>query len=63
VFLTLLFYAGEPWQVSLAVALLVAPVCAIVELFSHRGMDTLTVPISTGLAVLVVMRLVSALGV
>ena len=34
------------------VALLVAPVCATVELFSNRGMDTLTVPISTGLAVL-----------
>lgn len=51
-FFTLLIYASQPWHLSLLVALLVAPVCAIVELFTNRGMDTLTVPISTGLAVL-----------
>jgi phytol kinase len=63
IFFTLLIYAGQPWYVSLVVALLVAPVCAIVELFSNRGMDTLTVPISTGLAVLPLMLLFTALGV
>lgn len=63
IFFTLLIYAGHPWPVSLAGALLVAPVCAIVELFSHRGMDTLTVPISTGLAMLSVMSIFSILGV
>lgn len=57
IFLTLLIYAGQPWYVSLAVALLVAPLCAVVELFSHRGMDTVTVPITTGLAVLCLMTL------
>lgn len=62
VFLTLLVYAGQPWHVSLAVALLVAPVCAIVELFSNRGMDTLTVPISAGLTILPLMALFSSLG-
>jgi phytol kinase len=62
IFFTFLIYAGQPWQVSLAIALLVAPVCAIVELFSNRGMDTLTVPISTGLAVLLLMSLFSFLG-
>ncbi len=62
-FLTLLLYAGQPWGVSLAVALLCAPVCAAVELFSHHGMDTLTVPISAGLAVLSWMALFSSLGV
>ncbi len=62
VFGTLLVYAGQPWHVSLAVALLVAPVCAIVELFSNRGMDTLTVPISTGIVVLSLMLLFSFLG-
>lgn len=62
IFLTLLFYAGQPWHVSLAVALLVAPVCAVVELFSNHGMDTLTVPISTGIAVLSLMSLFSFLG-
>jgi phytol kinase len=63
IFFTLMLYAGHPWPVSLASALLVAPICAIVELFSHRGMDTLTVPISTGLAVLSLMSLFSILGV
>lgn len=62
VFLTLLFEAGQPWQVSLITALLAAPVSAAVELFSNRGMDTLTVPISTGLAVLSLMLLFSHLG-
>lgn len=63
IFLTFQIYAGQPWLVSLAVALLVAPVCAIVELFSNRGMDTLTVPISTGLAVLSLMSIFAYLGV
>ena len=63
IFFTFMIYAGQPWLVSLAVALLVAPVCAIVELFSNRGMDTLTVPISTGLAVLSLMSLFAVLGV
>ncbi len=47
IFFSLLIYAGQPWYVSFIVALLVAPVCAAVELFSNRGMDTLTVPLST----------------
>ncbi|HMN15054.1 MAG TPA: hypothetical protein PKD55_22275, partial [Bellilinea sp.] len=38
IFLTLMFYAGQPWQVSFMVAILVAPVSAMVELFSNRGM-------------------------
>lgn len=63
VFLTLVVYAGYAWDVSLAVAMLVAPVCALVELFSNRGMDTLTVPITAGLAVVSLMSLFSHLGV
>jgi dolichol kinase len=62
VFFTLLLEGGQSWPVSLMVALLVAPVCATVELFSNRGMDTLYVPISTGLAVLSLMSLFSFLG-
>ncbi len=62
VFLALLLYAGQPWDVSLAAALLAAPVSAVVELFSNRGMDTLTVPISAGLTVLSLMSLFSVLG-
>lgn len=62
VFLTLLLYAGQPWPTSLVVALLVAPVSALVELLSHGGLDTLTVPIATGLAVLPLMSLLSYAG-
>ncbi len=46
-FLTLLIYAGIPWHVCLVAALLVAPWCGVVELFSRRGLDTLTVPLAT----------------
>lgn len=63
IFFSLLVYAGQPWHVSLTVAALVAPVSAFVELFSNRGMDTLTVPISTGLAVLPLMLIFSLLGI
>ncbi len=63
IFFTLLIYAGQSWYVSLAVALLVAPVCAVVELFSSRGMDTLTVPLTAGFAILPLMSLFSFLGV
>ncbi len=63
IFFTMLVYAGKSWHVSLTVAVLVAPVCALVELFSNRGMDTLTVPISTGFSILILMSLLSRLGV
>lgn len=62
VFLTLQLYAGQPWHVSLLVALLVAPVCAVVELFSNGGIDTITVPISAGVTTLSVMTLFAFLG-
>ncbi|NPV07662.1 MAG: phosphatidate cytidylyltransferase [Anaerolineae bacterium] len=45
-FYTLLLYAGKPWYVSLVMSTVVAPVCGIVELFSRRGTDTLTVPLA-----------------
>jgi phytol kinase len=62
VFFTLLVYAGQSWQASLAVATLVAPVSATVELFSRRGLDTLTVPLSVAFLVLPLMSLFSFLG-
>ena len=62
-FLTLFVYADASLNLSLAVALLVAPVCAGVELFSHRGMDTLTVPITTGIGVVSALTFLSFLGV
>jgi dolichol kinase len=63
IFFTLVIYAGQPGHVSLTVALLVAPVCSVVELFSPRGMDTLTVPLSAAFAILPLMSLFSSLGV
>jgi phytol kinase len=61
-FLTLLFFAGYPWYLSLFIALLVAPVCGIVELLSWRGTDTVTVPLSTAALILPLVHLFSFLG-
>jgi phytol kinase len=58
-FISLVLFAGKSWDVCLLVALLVAPVSAGVELFSNRGMDTLTVPLSTAFAILPLMSLIS----
>lgn len=63
IFFTLLVYAGQSWQVSLAVATIVAPVSATVELFSRRGLDTLTVPLAAAFTILSLMFLFSLLGV
>lgn len=62
VFLTLLCYAGKPWYISLMVSVIVAPVCGIVELFSRRGTDTLTVPISAAALLMPLIYLFSFLG-
>jgi phytol kinase len=62
IFVTLLTYAGRPWTVSLAVALLVAPICSAVELFTPRGLDTITVPLSAAFAILPLMALFTSLG-
>jgi phytol kinase len=61
-FFTLYLYAGKPWYVSLPIAALVAPVCGIVELFSRRGVDTLTVPLSAAAAIFPLAYLFSFLG-
>lgn len=45
-FMTLVFYAGHSWHISLLVSIIVAPVLGTIELFSRRGTDTLTVPLS-----------------
>ena len=62
IFFTLLVYAGQSWQVSLAVAALSAPVSATVEVFSRGGRDTLTVPLSVAFTILPLMSLISFLG-
>jgi phytol kinase len=62
IFLTLTFYAGKPWYVSLVIAAVVAPVSALVELFSRRGLDTLTVPLTVAFLTLPMIHLLSLLG-
>jgi phytol kinase len=60
--LTLIFYAGVPWPGALLLSLLVAPLCGVVELFSRRGTDTLTVPLSAALALVPLMRFAETVG-
>lgn len=55
IFFTLMIYAGKPWYASFTVALFVAPISAVVELFSKKGSDTLTVPLSTAILTLALM--------
>jgi phytol kinase len=62
IFFTLLLYAGQSWPVSFLVAAVVAPVSGVVELFSRRGIDTLTVPLSTAFSILPLMGLLSLGG-
>ena len=62
-FLTLQLYAGHPWHISLPVAFIAAIVSSAVELFSRRGMDTLTVPISAGFTALTLLTFFSFLGI
>lgn len=63
IFFTLLVYAGQSWQMSLGIASLVAPVSATVELFSRRGLDTLTVPMAVAFLVMPLTLLFESLGV
>jgi len=61
-FLTLVFYAGMSWLSSLIIALVAAPVCGLVELFSKKGLDTLTVPLGTSFVILPLAYLLMFLG-
>lgn len=62
IFLTLLFCSGFPWFACLLTALIAAPICAAVELFSRRGTDTLTVPLTTAAVIFPLVYLFSCLG-
>jgi len=62
-FIVLLMHGGSPWYFSLVVAFIVGIVSSVVELFSRRGMDTLTVPFSAGFTALTLLALLSFLGV
>jgi dolichol kinase len=62
IFVTLLWYVGKPWPVSLLVAAITAPVCGVVELFSRRGLDTLTVPLAAAALAVPLLYVSSLLG-
>lgn len=62
-FITLLIYASFPWYLCLLAALIVAPICAIVELVSHHGLDTITVPLSAAVPLYFITVLFSSMGV
>lgn len=57
-----ILYAVLPWYLCLVLALLVSPFCALVELFSKGGSDTITVPLSTALLVYVVVSCFTYFG-
>lgn len=62
IFVTLVTYGGKSWGASLLIAVLVAPVCAVVELFSRRGVDTVTVPLAGAALILSLGQLLALLG-
>ena len=61
-FITLVFYAGLSWLPSLLISLIGGPVCGVVELFSRRGLDTLTVPLSVSAVIFPLIYLFTLLG-
>ena len=63
IFITITLFAGLSLQVCFLLAFGVAPVCAIVELFSRSGSDTITVPCSAAFATFVIMSVLMMLGV
>jgi len=62
-FTTMVFYGGLPWLSSLLISSIGGPVCGIVELFSRRGLDTLTVPLSVSAVIFPLIYLFTLLGV
>lgn len=50
VMVTLMIYTQLPWYICLIIGVVIAPTSALVELVSHRGVDTITVPYATAIA-------------
>ncbi len=62
VFITLMALTDMSWPLCLTIAALVAPVCALTELFSRWGSDTITVPISAAISTFAFVSLFTRLG-
>ena len=56
-FPVLLFMSPLPWYLSVAFALLVAPIASLTELFTKGGWDTVTVPVASALILSITMLL------
>ncbi len=63
IFVTSMIYTAMSWYMCFVIALLVAPVCTFVELFSRRGTDTMTVPFSAAILIFLIISLFASLGV
>jgi dolichol kinase len=63
ILICLMVYTTLPWYLCLAGALLIAPISAIVELISHHGLDTITVPFATAIPIFSLMIMFSFMGV
>jgi dolichol kinase len=63
IFVSLIIYTSLPWYLCLAGALLVAPICALAELISRHGLDTITVPFAAAIPIFSLILLFTFLGV
>ncbi|MDD4295544.1 MAG: phosphatidate cytidylyltransferase [Ruminiclostridium sp.] len=63
VFITTMLYGIMPWYMCGVLALLVSPLCAIIELISHKGMDTITVPFAAAFSILLFVSFFRFVGV
>jgi phytol kinase len=59
IIICLMAYTSLPWYLCLIGALFVSPICAVVELISQHGLDTITVPIATAIPMYFLMILFS----
>jgi len=57
IFISLLFYAELSWYICALVALSIAAISALSELVSHKGRDTINVPLATALPLFGLMSL------
>ncbi len=55
---SLMIYTHQPWYLCLLIGLIIAPVCAVVELVSQRGIDTITVPWVTAVVLFILHKLI-----
>ena len=63
ILLCLMIYTSLPWYLCVVGAILVAPISAVIELISHHGLDTITVPFATAIPMFSLMILFSYIGV